>query len=520
MSDIVSVKDFGAKGDSINVAATATISSGSNALTATGAAFTGADVGKLILVPGAGTAGAVLKTTIAAFTNATHITLAANASTALTAAATNILYGTDDHSAITAAQAAAVSAGNGLFWPSGNYLTSLTLFLGNDHTRHVNFGGVTITFTGSGTAISFDAGATSGVLWDISFGSRECPFRIVGNADATIGVFVRSVHHSSINIIVRDFTGYGLIVNFSILSRYFVKMSANDGGGFSVHPSCCLLADRRQASPNETNVCCDFEIIAEGIYGTGVQVGNSIQCRFTGTSEGNIGGGGVYEGTGCNNNTWDRFHSEANGGPDWLLYQSSQTLMLGCTAGISTTGVLLQSVAFARIIGGQYSNISTDAASGSCHFENVNYGSTWTMNSSTCTWTGVFSNMGVYLPDNYRQGSIPSANLAAALTGPTITAPTYANSWVDFGGIRVGYYKTAANVVHLCGTIKNGTVGSKAFTLPAGFRPSATLFFPATNPYVGTISFMIEVDANGDVIPQSGVNSSCALDSVAFLAEQ
>lgn len=107
---------------------------------------------------------------------------------------------------------------------------------------------------------------------------------------------------------------------------------------------------------------------------------------------------------------------------------------------------------------------------------------------------------------------------------PTITAPTFANSWVAFGAgptPRVpGYYKLRDGTVHLCGTIKNGVVGSKAFTLPVGFRPTGTLYFTAFNPAVGTPSFMIQIDANGDVTPQSGVNSACAMDAACFLAEQ
>ncbi len=94
---------FGATGNGVIVAATCSINSGTAALTATGAAFTSADVGKLIVVPGAGAAGAPLATTIAGYTNATHVTLTANAGTTLAAVATEIAYGTDDRAAIQAA---------------------------------------------------------------------------------------------------------------------------------------------------------------------------------------------------------------------------------------------------------------------------------------------------------------------------------------------------------------------------------------------------------------------------------
>jgi hypothetical protein len=118
-----------------------------------------------------------------------------------------------------------------------------------------------------------------------------------------------------------------------------------------------------------------------------------------------------------------------------------------------------------------------------------------------------------------------SGNLTAypTLPLPTITTPTFANAWVSYGAgptpRAAGYYKTGAGIVHLCGTIKNGTVGLKAFTLPAGSRPLGTLYFTVYNPAAGS-SCMIQVDPNGDVTPQSGVNTAYAMDSVAFLAEQ
>lgn len=63
-----------------------TVGSGSPNFTKTsGAAFTSADVGKIIAITGAGTAGAVLTTTILTFTDATHVVLATNAITGVPA---------------------------------------------------------------------------------------------------------------------------------------------------------------------------------------------------------------------------------------------------------------------------------------------------------------------------------------------------------------------------------------------------------------------------------------------------
>jgi len=120
--------DYGAVGDGKSVTATVTISSGSPNLTATGASFAPGDVGKLIAVQGAGASGGILSTTILSYTDATHVVLAANAGTAVSAASKLVTYGTNDTAAINSMIAAQNAAGNGYaYWPEGVYcVTSLS----------------------------------------------------------------------------------------------------------------------------------------------------------------------------------------------------------------------------------------------------------------------------------------------------------------------------------------------------------------------------------------------------------
>jgi hypothetical protein len=66
-------------------------------LTSASGKFVAGDVGKLILVPGAGAAGALLTSTIASYQSATQITLAAVSQTAVAAA--QVTWGTDDTAA-------------------------------------------------------------------------------------------------------------------------------------------------------------------------------------------------------------------------------------------------------------------------------------------------------------------------------------------------------------------------------------------------------------------------------------
>lgn len=89
--------DFQAKGDGQVVVSGGAITVSTKALALPGAGFASSDVGKYIGVVGAGASGAVLVTTIAAFTDATHVTLTANAGTTVSSA--YVSWGTDDTTA-------------------------------------------------------------------------------------------------------------------------------------------------------------------------------------------------------------------------------------------------------------------------------------------------------------------------------------------------------------------------------------------------------------------------------------
>lgn len=56
------------------------------------------------------------------------------------------------------------------------------------------------------------------------------------------------------------------------------------------------------------------------------------------------------------------------------------------------------------------------------------------------------------------------------------TAVTFQNSWADYGGgFQTCQYRKLGDMVQLRGLMRLGTAGTTAFTLPAGYRPSATL---------------------------------------------
>jgi hypothetical protein len=106
-----------------------------------------------------------------------------------------------------------------------------------------------------------------------------------------------------------------------------------------------------------------------------------------------------------------------------------------------------------------------------------------------------------------------------ANTSSVWIAPTLTNGWVNFGGSEAtaGYYKDQFGVVHLKGTIKDGSFLSAAFTLPAGYRPSQSRNFGTVSN--GAFGF-ISIASTGPVIPGVGSTAYISLDGLYFLAEQ
>lgn len=122
LSEHVTVKDFGAKGDGVLLSDGSTTAT-SAAFSSASATFTAADVGKVFDFVGAsGVSGNSFTTTIAAFIDAHHITLGANAPATVTNGI--FCYGTNDTAAL---QAAMDSGLKDIKVPQGIYLaTALT----------------------------------------------------------------------------------------------------------------------------------------------------------------------------------------------------------------------------------------------------------------------------------------------------------------------------------------------------------------------------------------------------------
>lgn len=291
MRDVVHVKDFGAKADYTTVTATVSITSGAAALTATGAAFTSADVGKLIAVPGAGAAGGILNTTIAAFTDATHITLTANAGTTVSAVSKTVSYATNDQAAIQAAlntgkvvrlpyrETCAVSGTLTMVNAGGivgehAYQTALVSFSTNaalisvpDNASHLTIGNFglfrAVTATSGGDGIAFLGSTALTVIDNMWIEGQWNGVALCHTATSRISnmIITNNINNGLQMLNKSDQTGYQWLMD-NILCQM------NGGHGFLVTSIACSMAGGNSCA-NMTRLA-SFANNGKGFYAAGL----------------------------------------------------------------------------------------------------------------------------------------------------------------------------------------------------------------------------------------------------------
>lgn len=172
----------------------AVMTAGSNVLSSSSSKFSSAMVGYTVYVPGAGASGGVLQTTVSGFTDANHVTLAANASTSSANVTVSFLFhaviGTDDTAALQAAidgVKTRCNAGGGtwnlcptLLFPADNFIISSSL-----NYKSVPWIGMgplktSILWVGAtgGTMVYVPAGYAGGASWG---GIKGMQFRMGTN---------------------------------------------------------------------------------------------------------------------------------------------------------------------------------------------------------------------------------------------------------------------------------------------------------------------------------------------------
>jgi len=114
-------------------------------------------------------------------------------------------------------------------------------------------------------------------------------------------------------------------------------------------------------------------------------------------------------------------------------------------------------------------------------------------------------------------------DLKADIAQPSWTTPTYSSGWSDYGSPfqTIGYFKDTLGMVHLKGMVRNSSGSSKTgniFTLPAGYRPGATMLTPVE---VFNAHGRLDIQADGEVIAKTSVPNTrwITLTNIQFLAE-
>ena len=101
---------------------------------------------------------------------------------------------------------------------------------------------------------------------------------------------------------------------------------------------------------------------------------------------------------------------------------------------------------------------------------------------------------------------------------------TLENSWANVGGAYYDaqYTKDTWGLVKLRGRIDTGTSATTALTLPAEFRPNATIEFICAGEAGGSPAVAyVTIDSSGVLTPTiSGASIEVSLDGIAFLAEK
>lgn len=98
---------------------------------------------------------------------------------------------------------------------------------------------------------------------------------------------------------------------------------------------------------------------------------------------------------------------------------------------------------------------------------------------------------------------------------PVSTISSFTSSWVAFDAARTVTYYRDRGRVYISGAIKSGVIGSPAFTLPAGYRPTTSgplAFAVMSNGDFGEI----DISAAGVVTPVVGNNAYVFLHGISF----
>jgi hypothetical protein len=477
--NVVSVKTYNAAGDGI-FRTNGAINSGDKTLTCATGIFTSSDVGKLIKVGKAGTSGTTLITTIASINSNTSVELTAAAASTITTE--NFTYGTDDTAAITAARDFCWNNGNKtLVFPDGRYCFTTLEFARSFWIVSALGENVWLESfrSTSGPAVSLDGlsyDATYGV-YRFTFGGAY-PFNIRGNSNCSSVLYYNNIHFSSINANLRDgnigilgdnVSGGGTAgPGAAVDTDFMIRLAHHDLDVFDTVPAVGWYMTETYA--------CRIRMQIEVSGGTtdefGVYMASSNGNVFLGGTVESCNYGGLWLTSTCNRNTFINTHNEVNGaGPDWKIDGHYNTL-IGCAGAATYSGIGTA----ANIINGDYNQFIGG------EFNDFEVGATadYTRAIGCNLSTGTISDNGTNTTFEGCAGQIDKAPV------PVVSSITLGSGIADTGTPyrTSGCFRTRAGLVQIDGVVTMSTVSghpTTIATLPAGYRPSVSISYPAYN---------------------------------------
>ena len=502
-AEVINVKapPYSAAGDG-RVVNDAVTNRGSTTVTSATAAFNNGDVGKVVWALNASGAFVIPTGTVTGYSSPTSITV----SGAANASATGVTLGlaTNDTRAITNAVSACNAAkGCVLYFPRGRYVDtashtlSYSTIVRGDGMGHFNSpSGDITTVTGNGTTQTlFTFNGMAGALVDITLHNVSSTKPISG---AAVVIAHASLPYNKVDI------------RNVMLSGFYDGVDIRSGAGWAIDNLNVYdsVRDGIRIS-NQNNVDAGDWSLSNSIISTGRYSGRNAlriessgggkitNLKVNGDAAGTKFGIGIettpVTGTGILKLDNISVENVSTGGikiAGWDRVDVSNYQF-----GIYTQGSAAYALFFDSVEDSGYDNITAFTVAGAgapavmlndCsriskgHIQATGF-NPWLSVSGTYTETGYTHNNGW-------------------------TSVTFQNGWANLGG---GYapcqYAQQNNVVHVkCGA-QAGAVGSVMFTLPAGFRPSETIYFPA---YEGGATKFISIDSSGQVTHAGGSNRS------------
>jgi hypothetical protein len=344
---VLNARDYGAKA-TYATSTSGAMTASSAVLTDTNAAFTAADIGKVITVVGAGAAGVDLSTTIASQQSTTQVTLTAAASTTVSGAMYG--FGTDDSAAINATITAAGSVGATVYLPPGRYALGSVL---------VPASNVAIVGAGIGATTLFPFGTVSAVQLQATTGNPLTGFtlahltidgaRQVGPFAVSIkGVFIQYCAGCTFeDLIIQNCVATGLGADFLTLGTVIHAVRAinngrlNQGGGNGAGSNGIGVGTGQH--PVEQFSISQCYAYGNGRYGimlesqtgttsTGIRIVGCWSQANGNHGYGDAGGNGaIWSGCVAYANTIDGF-SVDNGTVGATAVPGGNTLFVGCSA--------------------------------------------------------------------------------------------------------------------------------------------------------------------------------------------